>query len=394
MTDEKPLHWPLLLPLLVTVVLTQTIISLARLSLVYLAIDEHYDAPTVGAISACYALLPIFLSVVIGRFSDRGGYSAAAIGGTTLVLFAAITGHFVMPSVPALIASNVLLGMGHMLLVNSSQFMLTKASSPAGRDSAIGYFMIAAGTGHATGPLIVSALSSGGDFHPPDALLVCIGGAVALLAVTSLMFVLTKRTPHPAIAARSQVGDVLRSIPLRWIVLTSAICVGASDLLLIFLPILGTERGIDPAVIGILLALRSFIALPVRVVFGWLVRRLGRRRLLSSSMIVAGLGFVGLLFPAPFPVLAIVVMLSGIGLGLAVPATLSLTYLLAPPGAVGIVTSLRTTSSRLSQFFVPLLAGLLAAASGTVGVFLVIGLALGAGAVGGYRALPADHPKA
>jgi uncharacterized ferredoxin-like protein len=51
---------------------------------------------------------------------------------------------------------------------------------------------------------------------------------------------------------------------------------------------------------------------------------------------------------------------------------------IASGGAVGTANSLRTMGNRIGQFTIPFLASLIAAATGTAGIFVIIGISLAA----------------
>jgi hypothetical protein len=71
----------------------------------------------------------------------------------------------------------------------------------------------------------------------------------------------------------------------------------------------------------------------------------------------------------------------GLGLGIASTTTFSSIVDLAPAAARGTALSLRITGNRVGQVLMPFLASLIAAAIGTAGILLVVGLSLaGSGA--------------
>jgi hypothetical protein len=72
----------------------------------------------------------------------------------------------------------------------------------------------------------------------------------------------------------------------------------------------------------------------------------------------------------------------GIGLGISATLTLSGVVDLAPLDARATAMSLRLTGNRLGQMVIPFGASLIATATGTAGIFLLIGATL-AGSAGG-----------
>ena len=118
------------------------------------------------------------------------------------------------------------------------------------RDAILGNYMVAMALGQAIGPLFVGLPMEGSWV-----LVIPVVGAVCLLvaAVALLRVVpLRKRNGNGNAIPLRQIA-LTRGLP--WIVLTGSVCVTAQDLLLAFMPVLGEERGIAPAAIGLLLSL-------------------------------------------------------------------------------------------------------------------------------------------
>jgi MFS family permease len=78
----------------------------------------------------------------------------------------------------------------------------------------------------------------------------------------------------------------------------------------------------------------------------------------------------------PVGVLAVVLVVVGIGLGVGQPLTMSWLAASTPPGLRGRAMSLRLTGNRLGQVAVPSVAGLLAAGAGAGGVLALTAAAL------------------
>jgi MFS family permease len=80
----------------------------------------------------------------------------------------------------------------------------------------------------------------------------------------------------------------------------------------------------------------------------------------------------------PLWLLAVVVVLVGIGLGAGQPLTMSWVAEATPPGLRGRAMSVRLTGNRVGQVVVPSLAGLLAAGAGAGGVLVLTAAGLAA----------------
>jgi MFS family permease len=127
----------------------------------------------------------------------------------------------------------------------------------------------------------------------------------------------------------------------------SCIVLAAVDITLVYLPALGTERGIASGSVGVLLALRAVASMGSRLFLGRLVAALGRRWLLLGSVAISAAGLAVLLLPMPLWLMAVVVVAAGLGLGAGQPLTMSFLAEAAPPGLRGRAMSLRLTGNRL-----------------------------------------------
>ena len=70
------------------------------------------------------------------------------------------------------------------------------------------------------------------------------------------------------------------------------------------------------------------------------------------------------------------IALAGFALSISITASIAGVLGIATGGAVGTANSLRTMANRIGQFTIPFLASLIAAATGTAGIFVIIGLSL------------------
>jgi MFS family permease len=104
---------------------------------------------------------------------------------------------------------------------------------------------------------------------------------------------------------------------------------------------------------------------------------LGRLRLTLASIAVAAAAFAVLAVPS-LPLMYLAIISVGLGLGIASTTTLSGIVDLAPAQARGTALSLRITGNRVGQVLVPFLASLIAVATGTAGILLVIAFTLAA----------------
>ena len=373
----RTINWSLLLPLLFCGALVQITVPLARIYTSYAAIAMDLPSTSLGLLSSAFALLPVFLAISIGRYNDRHGEILASVLGASMVLFAVIGLAFIASNLAALLAFTSMLGIGQVLVIAATQMVTTRCSQPDQHDTVLGYFLLATSLGQALGPLLITATTPAGALTPGTALPLVILASGAVLLVGSI--VMASRLP-PHQSAKNSAATSLRALlgtrALLVIIIASSLTVTANDLMLVFFPALGAERGIAAGLVGILLAGRAAASISSRILFARLAALLGRPMLLTASMIVGSLAMLGLVLDLPVWAMALLLCLSGFAVGLATAASISLALSLAPDGARATTISLRLTANRVGQFIIPVAAGSTTAVLGATGVFAFIGMAM------------------
>jgi predicted MFS family arabinose efflux permease len=373
--------WQLLAPLLAHVVLTHVVVGILRVTMSYRTVELGLPVIWLGVISAGFAILPIFLALKIGRYIDRGHDAHSTWIGSALMLLAAL-GLWLWPiTVFHLLAFTVVLGTGHMFLMAAQQMLTVRAATARGRDVAFGHFMVAISIGQGLGPFIVGSIG-GAATVPPTGPLFTLGliATVLCLAVSFGIRPAARQEQHDQGGNAITLGELLRLPGMLAVLMASVVTVTAGDLLVIYLPLLGTERAIDASHIGMLLLVRSLSALVARMFYARLIYAVGRMPLTLSSTFLAAGAYVLLAVPS-LPVMYAATVLIGVGLGIASTLTLSGIVDVAPPGARGTAMSLRITGNRIGLVFMPFVAGVVAAATGVAGILLLTALSLASSAV-------------
>ena len=376
------IDYRLLVPFLVHVTLTQTLILIIRITTSYRALELGLPVIWLGIIATGFAIIPVFTALQVGRWIDRGNDAKATWIGAALV-FAACVGFWAWPqSAMHLVGFSVLLGFGHMFCMAGHQMLAVRSGGARGREAALGYYMVAASVGQGLGPFVVGWLG-GSAALPPTHLLFAIGLAAALAsAIVALMIrpARVKAQPYHS-ADLIPVGRLLQLRGFAAVMLSSVVTITALDLLVIYLPALGAERQIDSSHIGLLLTVRSIASLISRVFYARLIFAIGRMPLTLASMLGSAAGFLILALPLSLPTMYLVLVGLGFAMGIASTLTLSGVMYLAPPEVCGTALTLRMTGNRVGQIVFPALAGVLAAATGVAGILLALGVGLAASGV-------------
>jgi predicted MFS family arabinose efflux permease len=377
----RDIDWTLLAPLLAQVVMTHVAVGVARVTVSYRTVELGLPVVWLGIISAGFAALPIFIALPIGRYIDRGHDAHAAWIGSAVV-FLATAGLWLAPDTAAhLLGFTVLLGTGHMFLMAAQQMLTVRSATLRGRDVAFGHFMVAISVGQGLGPFIVGFM--GGSAAVPQTGPLFAAGLITALPCLVIAFAI-RPMPRKEFSAKSQavpLPELLRRPGMLAVLIASVVTVTAGDLLVIYLPLLGAERGIDASHIGMLLLVRSLAALVARVFYARLILAVGRMPLTLGSTFLGAAAF-GLIAVPWLPVMYVAAVAIGAGLGIASTLTLSGIVEVAPPQARGTAMTLRITGNRIGLVAMPFVASLVAAVTGVAGILFLTATSLAACAVG------------
>lgn len=399
-----------LLRLVVAFAFSQAAVSMARPAVSYRALALGADERAVGVIAGVYALLPLFAAVPLGRRTDRGRcVPLLAVGAALIGVGCGLSGT--AGSLAQLAAWSGVMGLGHLCFVIGAQSIVARRSAPADQDRNFGHFTIGASLGQLVGPAAAGLLVSGQDgaMGRTSALALVVSAGVAAVSLLWLRRLEPPRTPHtpPHMARRGaragrsdkprragtgkvSVGRILRSRGVPSGILVSLAVLSATDILTAYLPVIGEDRGISPAVIGVLLSLRAAAAIACRLVMTPMIRRVGRTVLLTGSCLLGGLLCAGIALPVPVWGLALMLVALGFCLGVGQPLSMTTVVRAAPAEARSTALALRLTGNRLGQVAAPASAGLVAGVAGTGAPFMMLGVLLLGAAGLGVRSTPRD----
>jgi predicted MFS family arabinose efflux permease len=262
-------------------------------------------------------------------------------------------------------------------------------------ENVFGNYMVANASGQALGPYLVGVVG-GGATLPPTAPLFVLALAASAFALVFALALRPNRQAREAAdtAAPIPVLALLRTPGLYAVLMLSVISVTSGDLIVIYLPLLGTERHIDVQAIGLVLTARAVAAIVARLIYSRLVAMTGRLALMIGSALAAMLAFVVLAVPVPLMVLGIATAAIGFSLGLTTTLTLTGTLTLVPAGARGTANSLRLVGNRIGQLVLPIGAGVVAAITGVGGIFALLAIGLAASTAAVHVSRPGQPPPA
>ncbi|MFI8006774.1 MFS transporter [Streptomyces sp. NPDC086010] len=377
-----------LLRLVIAFAFAQGAVSMARPAVSYRALSLGADERAVGVIAGVYALLPLFAAVPLGRRTDHGRCAPLLPLGVVLIGGGCALGG-ASESLPALAAWSGVMGLGHLCFVIGAQSLVARQSAPAEQDRNFGHFTIGASLGQLIGPVAAGWLISerDGAMARTSTLALLVSAAVAAVSLTSLWRIEHTRSAAPPrrAAGRVPVVGILRSRGVPAGIFISLAVLSATDILTAYLPVVGQDRGIDPATVGLLLSLRAAATIACRLVMTPMLRLAGRAALLSVTCLAGGLLCSAVALPVPVWALAVVLGALGFCLGVGQPLSMTTVVQAAPAAARSTALALRLTGNRLGQVAAPASAGLIAGLAGTAAPFVMLGALLVAAAGLGLR---------
>lgn len=369
-----PRHDSRLWILLIHAILVQLISYALRPGVSYNLIELGHGGVWIGVATALFALPPLILAIPSGRMVDRWGEQASLVCGSAAFVAAAALavgwGHTLL----GLLLSMMLLGLGVLGSVIGEQAWVMRRA-PAGRlDSAFGIYTFATAVGQLIGPLLL-LIPSGTSVKPGfetiawstmAAAIVCLALSAAIRSVPrpAPLSDATDRLPLWFAATR-----MLRSPGVPAALLTSSFVLTSLDIVLAYVPLLATERGLGPEAVTCILMLRGAGTMLSRATLGATTRRYGRRTVIVTGTALAAACLVALAAPLPVWTMLIAALVFGAAAGTAQPLTMSWMTLATAPEDRGLSASMRIVGNRTGQTFLPLaLAG--AAALGGAGLVL------------------------
>jgi MFS family permease len=371
--------------LLLHSVITQVITFVLRPTSAYRAIEVGVSPAWLGALTASFAVVPLVLAVPSGQATDRFGERRVMLVGAVLMTLSGVVFALERGGAAGLVLGSVVLGTGHLLSVVGQQAAVANTAGPGRFDTAFGYYTFAASLGQAIGPALITLLGGSGELPDTTPIFLTATGLGVLLLATTAFLRVPAGDRAAADASSRGMGSLLRLPGLLRALLVSCVVLAAVDITLVYLPALGTDRGLAAGAVGLLLTLRAVASMASRLFLGRLVGFVGRRRLMVVSVALSAVSMAAVAVPLPPLALGALVVLMGLGLGVGQPLTMSWLAEVAPAGQRGRAMSLRLTGNRLGQVLIPSTVGLVAAGVGAAGVLAATAAALAAVGVAARR---------
>ena len=372
--------------LLISSTFTQATMYVVRPFITYRAIEINAGATAIGLIGAIYALFPVLLALKFGSWVGKYGEGKFLVIGNLSLIFSC-TSLLFTHNVIALAIATAFAGLSHLALMVGGQTMVALRTPKENYNKLFGYYTFSASLGHTFGPviagLLAGSLANGMPRNSNNAFIFAI-----LLSSLALFPTWKWRKDSPTVKAADEQSNtwsaaksMLSRKEISLAVFISLAISSTLDLLVIFLPLLGKERAIDPAIIGLIISLRAVGSMGSRLILGVVTKHIKDRTLLLATTLISMLACVGMVYTDSALILGLLVFVAGFASGFGQPLTMSLISLRTKPDERALAVSARLTGNRLGQFLLPVGAGLLANGAGVGAVFWSMAALLGASLV-------------
>lgn len=338
-----------------------------RFTLTLQAVVLQASPFAIGLLMSLLMVVPMVLSIHMGRWADRLGFARpAAAGLTALALGSLIAG--VLRSMPALYVASVLIGTGYTLAhvaVQNAVGQLTPARQLTHSFSVLAMgFSISGMSGPLVAGFVIDHLGYTAAFL---AML-----AFAAVALGMLWPFLRQRAGAPAAgltAAPGPVLDLLRHPPLRAVLIVSGMLTMAWDMFQFLAPLHGARAGLSATLTGTLMGAFGAGTFAIRLLLPLIHARMSEWRIMSWALFVAAVCYTVFPLAGTFPLMIGAAFAMGLSVGCGTPMAMSLLHLTAPPSRAGEAVGVRTSIVSASQTFFPLVFGALGSAVGVGAVF-------------------------
>jgi predicted MFS family arabinose efflux permease len=372
--------------------LSQAGFSGSRVAVSLHALQLSSNQMAIGVVIALYALCPMFLAILIGRFADRAPSRRLVVLGS-VIMTAALLLPPIVPGIASLCVAAFVLGFAHQVFSLPIEALVGGIGGPEKRARNYAVITMAWSAANFLGPVM-----AGYSIDYIGQLQVYLVLAVFTLAPLVILAVKPSLLPkvaaiHAAGEARGSVLDLWRIPPLRSTIIAAGIVGSAQDLFQFYMPIYGHSIELSASAIGTILGVASLAAFVIRGLLPFLSKKLTEAQILGWAVFAAAFSFVLFpLFANPYALGAIAFLL-GLGVGCAMPMTMSLLYALAPPSRLTEAFGLHKTVRNATHLVVPIVFGSVGAAFGFATVFLSNSALLAAGGLLLRKVgLPATRP--
>lgn len=288
------------------------------------------SATEVALVVSAFGFARLLLDLSVGLLLDRIRPFVLLLVGTFVIAVGAVLGSLSVVF-PMVILARGLMGAGSAICMMTAQFSLSNIAAPNARGRLLGTYQAAALAGSSFSPVIGGAIALSAGWRASF-------GFTALSALLAFGSVVVTQPRAPAGSSNVKEASV-HTLPetrgLTRSVLVTYVVMGAVTAVLHFhiggfqnvvLPLIGGLRiGLDPATIGLALALGTVVRVFASLAGGTLSDRHGRRVVIIPSLAVMGLGVFAFNYADSLPTYLVTIVIMAVGrVGNSIPVTMIL----------------------------------------------------------------------
>ncbi len=349
-------------------ILSQLGFNGSRVAVSLYALEMGASQFTVGILVACYAVFPMLLAILVGRFVDRVGprlpVMIGVIGmGVSLLL------PPLFPGIAVLYVACISLGLTHLIFMIPIEASIGGIGGPGKRTANYALLSMGWSLANGLGP-VITGFSIDHWGHTQVFWVLAAFSVIPILVFGLKPGLLPSTASLKGSGMRGSTMELWRMPGLRTIFITGAVIHSAQNLFSFYFPIYGHSLNLSASAIGIILGLVAGAAFVIRSFIPFLLKKWTEAEILASAVFIASGAFLLLPFISNPYALAAVAFLLGLGVGCANPLSMSLIYVLTPPGRVAESLGLLRTAYNLAQWVVPVVFSGVGAVFGFSTVFL------------------------
>jgi len=349
----------------------------SRVTVSLYAIHLHGTPFTVGTLIALFGLLPMLLSLSVGRLIDRIGGRTPMLAGSAIVAIGLLLPSLI-PGLAMLYVACPLIGVGFVACQLSAQSMVGFIGSADDRPANFSHLATAFAVSAFAGPMLAG-------FSIDWLVYASAFTILALLPLASVAAIATNRLKLPPPrgqelrGGKARLADLLRQRELRSVFVITGLHAIAWELFSFMTPIYGSQTGLSASAIGVVMASFATASFTVRLALPLLTRRVTPWRLLRDTMLLAAVAYAAFPFVTELALLMVLAFVLGMTLGASQPMVLALLHDTAPEGRTGEAVGVRATIVTAGQTSMPLLFGAVGSALSVSAAFLSVAVALALG---------------
>lgn len=359
-------------PFIMAVILYSIGMMGTRILVPLVADDLNISATKIGIIVALFSLLPLVISIHIGKMIDEMNFRLPIF---ISIFFAGIglSLPFLFQNIISISISQIISGVSHTFFIVSCQRYAGLAFGKQSQDYSIVKFSLGMAVGSFIGPFLAGLFSDLFNFYISY-------GILGLISISALIFSfnLSNETIEPKniVFKKENSLRLLKNKHLQSAIIMSTIVLFAKEIFIAFFPLYASNIGYSSSTIGIIVSLHTLAAIIIRYFMEVLIDLLNEQRLIFILIIISVFSFAIIPFISNIVLLTLNAFILGLGLGLGQPLSIILTIRSLSEEKAGEGLGLRITFNRFTQVLSPIALGGMANLFGMKSLFIITALAM------------------